>query len=54
MSDKSAVNKQQIHPAFVNKSLAKWIEINSFYKNVIVNNDWKNVREQSDPEFGNF
>ena len=27
------------------------IEINPFYKNVIVDNDWKNVSEQSDPEF---
>ena len=29
----------------------KLIEINQFYKNVIVDNDWKNVSEQSDPEF---
>ena len=29
----------------------KLIEINPFYKNVIVDNDWKNVSEQSDPEF---
>ena len=54
LSDKSAVNKQQIRPAFFNRSFAKWIEINSFYKNVIVDNDWKNVSEQSDPEFENF
>ena len=51
LSDKSAVNKQQIRPAFVNTALAKLIEINSFYKNVIVDNNWKNVSEQSDPEF---
>ena len=51
MSDKSAVNKQQIRAAFVNRALAKLIEINPFYKNVIVDNDWKNVNEQSDPEF---
>ena len=50
-SDKSAVNKQQTRPAFVNRALAKLIEINPFYKNVIVDNDWKNVSEQSDPEF---
>ena len=41
LSDKSAVNKQQIRPAFVNRALAKLIEINPFYKNVIVDNDWK-------------
>ena len=29
----------------------KLIEINQFYKNFIVDNDWKNVSEQSDPEF---
>ena len=51
LSDKSAFNKQQIRPAFVNRALAKLIEINPFYKNVIVDNDWKNVSEQSDPEF---
>ena len=51
LSDKSAVNKQQICPAFVNRALAKLIEVNPFYKNVIVDNDWRNVSEQSDPEF---
>ena len=51
LSDKSAVNKHQIRLAFVNRVLAKLIEINPFYKNVIVDNDWKNVSEQSDPEF---
>ena len=51
MSDKSAVNKQQICPTFVNRALAKLIKNNPFYKNVIVDNGWKNVSEQSDPEF---
>ena len=45
LSDKSAVNKQQIRPAFVNRALAKLIEINPFYNNVIVDNDWENVSE---------
>ena len=45
LSDKSAVNKQQIWPAFVNRALAKLIEINPFYNNVIVDNDWENVSE---------
>ena len=39
LSDKSAVNKQ-IRPAFVNRAIAKLIEINPFYNNVIVDNDW--------------
>ena len=43
LSDKSAVYKQQIHPAFAYRALAKLIEINPFYKDVIVDNDWKNV-----------
>ena len=54
LCDKNAVNKQQIRQAFVNRALAKLIEINPFYKNVIVDNDWKNVSEQSDLEFENF
>ena len=45
LSDKSAVNKQQIRPAFVNRALAKLIEINPFYNNVVVDNDWENVSE---------
>ena len=44
LSDRSAVNKQ-IRPAFVNRALAKLIEINPFYNNVIVDNDWENVSE---------
>ena len=50
LSGKSAFNKQQIHPAFVNRALAKLMKINPFYKNVIFDNDWKNVSEQSGPE----
>ena len=45
LSDKSAVNKQQIRPAVVNRALAKLIEINPFYNNVVVDNDWENVSE---------
>ena len=45
LSDKIAVNKQQIRPAFVNRALAKLIEINPFYNNVVVDNDWENVSE---------
>ena len=54
LSDKSAVNKQQIYPAFFNRALGILIEINPFYKNVFVDNDWKNVSEQSDLEFWKF
>ena len=49
-SDKNAVNKQEICPAFVNRALVKLNEINSFHKNVIVDNYWKHASEQSDPE----
>ena len=51
MSNNSTFNKQQIHPVFINRALAKLIEINPFYKSVIIDNDWKNVSERSDPEF---
>ena len=47
LSDKSAVNKQQIRLAIVNRALAKLTEINSFYKNIIFDNDWQNVSERS-------
>ena len=36
LSDKRAVNKQQICPAFANRALAKLIEINPFYKKLLL------------------
>ena len=35
---------------FVNRAFAKFTDISPFYENVIVDNDWKNVSEQSDRE----
>ena len=37
LSDKSAVNKQQICPAFVIRALVKLTKINPFYKNIVDN-----------------
>ena len=50
LTDKSAVNKQHIHPAAVNRALKKLTEINPFYKDVTVDSEWKDLSEQSDPE----
>ena len=50
MTDKSAVNKQHIRPAAVNRALEKLTEINPFYKDVTVDSEWKDLSEQSDPE----
>ena len=50
LSDKSAVNKQHIRPAAINRALRKLIEINPFYKDVSIDDQWENVSEQSDPE----
>ena len=50
LTDKSVVHKQQIRPAFVNRALQKLTEINPFYKDVIIDNEWEDLSEQSDPE----
>ena len=50
LTDKSAVNKQNVRPAFVTKALEKLVEINPFYKNVIPNLRWEDESLRSDPE----
>ena len=50
MTDKSTVNKQHIRPAAVNRALIKLIEINPFYKDISIDNEWEDLSEQSDPE----
>ena len=54
LSDKSAVNKQHVRPAAVNRALKKLTEINPFYKDVSIDNEWADVSEQSDPELWNL
>ena len=50
LTDKSAVNKQNIRPAAVNRALKKLTEINPFYENVTIDSEWEDLSEQSDPE----
>ena len=46
-SDKSLVNKQQIHPDLVIKPL-QTLKINPFYSNITIDNEWKDLNEKSD------
>ena len=48
MTDKSVVNKQQIRPTLVNTALQKLAQINPFYSNIIIRNEWEDLSEQSD------
>ena len=49
LADKSVVNKQQIRPALVNTALQKLAQINPFYSNITIHNEWEDLSEQSDP-----
>ena len=42
------VNKQQIYPALVNMALQKLAQINLFYSNISIHNEWEDLSEQSD------
>ena len=48
LSDTSTVNKQHIRPAFVNRALAKLVEVNPFYKDVRIADSWEDESEQND------
>ena len=54
LSDTSFVNKQNIRPALVNKALEKLVEINSFYKDVRIDDTWEDLSEESDPGLWNI
>ena len=49
MTDKNVVNKQQICPALINTLLQKLAQINPFYSNITIHNEWEDLSEQSDP-----
>ena len=49
LTDKSVVNKQQIRPALVNTALQKLAQINPFYSNITIHNEWEDLIEQWDP-----
>ena len=48
MTDKNVVNKQQICPALINTLLQKLAQINPFYSNITIHNEWEDLSEQSD------
>ena len=49
LTDKKAVNKQQIGPALVNTALQKLAQVNPFYINITIYNECEDLSEQSDP-----
>ena len=54
MSDKIAYDNQHIWSTFVRNALQKLREANLFYSNVVVDNSWVGVNEQSDPTLWNL
>ena len=48
VTDKSVVNKQQIRPTLVKAALQKLAQINPFYSNIIIHNEWEDLSGQSD------
>ena len=49
LSDRLAYKKQTINPAAVNAALMKLKEINPFYADVELSDDWQRVSEETDP-----
>ena len=43
-----------MRPAAVNTALKKLTEINPFYKDVSIDNEWEGLSEHSDPELWKF
>ena len=48
LTDKIVVNKQQICPSLVKMALQKLVQINLFYSNISIHNEWEDLSEQSD------
>ena len=48
LTDKSVVNKQQICSTLVNTALQKLAQINPFYSNITIHNEWEDLSAQSD------
>ena len=53
LTDKSSFSKQHIRPAAVNQALQKLKEINHFYKDVVISDNWEDVSNETDPELWN-
>ena len=54
LTDKSVVNKQQIRLVLVNTTPQTLAQINPFYSNITIHNEWEDLREQSDPVLWRF
>ena len=54
LTDKSVVSKEEICPALVTAALQKLPQINSFYSNITIHNEWEDLCEQSDPVLWNL
>lgn len=50
LTDLSAVTKMNIRPAFVNRGLEKYIEVNHLYSDVSSNTTWESESQKNDPE----
>ena len=48
------VNKQQFRLVLVNTTPQKLAQINPFYSNITIHNEWEDLREQSDPVLWRF
>ena len=53
LTDKSSVNKKYIRPAAVNRASTKLTKITQFNGNVTLNEEWADVSQQSDQNYGN-
>ena len=48
------VNKQQIRLVLVNTTPQTLAQINPFYSNITIHNEWEDLRQQSDPVLWRF
>ena len=48
MTNKGVVNKEHICPALVNATLQNLTNVNPFYSNIVIDNEWENFSEQSE------
>ena len=54
LTDKSAFNKQHIRPAAVNNAPRKLKEINPFYKDVLIDDQWETVSKFQTLNYGTY
>ena len=54
LSDKSFFTKQNIRPAYVDRALRKFVDINPYYKHIQRDKNWERNSEQEDLELWNL